>query len=165
MSRQPSAAVSGRRRRAHLTLTASLLLIFLAIWIVVPPFSPMWLPLAVAAPELSPWILLAAIVLALIAMLDARIRTPARAALALACLAAALAVWPLVRAARTAPRLAAAMSEGLGKDYLRTVSSNPSRRMRPRPIVVADLFRGIDTGDSRVTRGVTFASPRERRCA
>ena len=119
----------------------------------------MWVPLAVAAPELSPWILLAAIALALTAMLDARARTPARAALALSCLAAALAAWPIVRAARTAPRLAAAMSEGLGEDYLGQSRQTPSRRMRPRPIVVADLFRGIDTGDPRVTRGVTYASP------
>ena len=119
LSSLSSPATRGRRRRAHVTLTASLLPIFLAAWIVVPPFSPMWLPLAVAAPELSPWILLAATALALMALLDARIGTPARVALALSCIAAALAAWPLVRAARTAPRLAAAMSEALGQDVLR----------------------------------------------
>ena len=161
--RLSSPATRRSRLRTHATLTASLLLLFLAVWIVVPAPSAVWLPLAVAAPELSPWILVIAIVLVLSALPiitnEARTRRPAQAALALAALAAALAVWPIVSAARTAPRLAAAMRDALAEDALRAVSSDPIRRMRARPIVVADLFRGIHTDDRRPSAVVMFASP------
>lgn len=108
--------------------------LFLASWIVLPPPIYLLLLLAVGAPEISIWLL------------------------GLAALAAVLASIPLVQFGGIARRFDVAMRSALGEHYLAEVPSAVRGEMRQRPLVVADLFRGIDRVAARVTRGVLFAT-------
>src|SRR5207249_469675 len=62
----------------------------------------------------------------------------------------ALAVSPFARLPSTVARFDEAM---------RATSASPHAPLRERPLVVADLFRGIPRRPATVTRGVPFASP------
>lgn len=134
------------------------LVLFVAVWIVVPAPTEALLHLAVPAPEVSPWILILAIVLGATAGLDARQHRAARVALACSLAAGALAASVLTRTGRVARQADAALESALGAGFLRSVPDDVRQSLRPSPLVVADLFRGIGTGAARLTRGVAFRS-------
>jgi acetyl esterase/lipase len=146
-----------------LRLFAAFALLFLALWIVVPGWTYPLFVLAVGAPELSPWLFFAGLVLCLLfCLLSAKsIRRSRwhRISLAVALCATALTAIPLVQAASMLRRFDEAMRAALGTDFLRGVPGNVRGGMRPSPIVPADLFRGIDFGETRVVRGIPFAAP------
>ena len=138
---------------------AALVLVFLASWTVLPAPNRPLLALAVGAPELSPWLAVSGLVVCVLT-LGAGGRGPlARATLGLAVLAVALASVPLVRLPFAVQRFDGAMRAALGDDFLRGVSSARRARLRPAPVVLVDLFLGIDAGDARVSRAVPFAAP------
>lgn len=147
-----------RLARSILTLTASIVLFALSVWIVVPAPILTLLPLGVGAPEVSAWLLTVAVLLAAASLFDSHSRRMSRAALTLACAAGALASVPLVRTAVAIPRLDAAMREALGQDYLGLVPPEVRAQMRPAPIVVGDLFRGIQAVDARPASSVVFGA-------
>jgi acetyl esterase/lipase len=150
--------MSFRAARTLFALGASILLLAIAIWIVVPVPLLMLLPLGVAAPEISAWLLAVALLVAATALFDARGHRPARVALIMACAAAVLAATPLVRAALATPRLDAAMRAGLGNGFLDRVPSDVRQGMRPAPIVAGDLFRGFQAPEPRATSSVVFSA-------
>jgi len=84
-----------------LLLTIASVLFFLAIWIVVPAPTMMLLPLSVGAPEVSPLLLAAALVAAVLAWRGKG--TVRRVALVLSVLAILLFAWPLTRYPRNVP--------------------------------------------------------------
>jgi acetyl esterase/lipase len=132
--------------------------LFLASWIVLPPPIYLLLLLAVGAPEISIWLLGLAAVAGALALPDVRRSRAARIATGLAALAAVLASIPLVQFGGVARRFDVAMRSALGEHYLTEVPSAVRGEMRQRPLLVADLFRGIDPAAARVTRGVLFAT-------
>jgi acetyl esterase/lipase len=89
----------------------------------------------------------------------ARRNRPARTALGLAFVATVLASMPLVQVPFVTRRFDGTMRAALGDDFLAGVSPDRRAGLRRVPVVVADLFFGIDTGDARVTRGIPFAAP------
>ena len=93
-----------RRFRPALTLTAAIALVAASIWIVVPAPLRMLLPLGVGAPELSVWLITIGALLAAAALFDVRSGRTGRLTLALALLAVALSLVPLVRARRPRSR-------------------------------------------------------------
>jgi acetyl esterase/lipase len=111
-------------------LVAALVLLSLSIWIVVPAPVLLLLPVGVAAPELSPILLIATLVIGGLALVarKSRIKT---AVITLAVITLAICVVPLARAAR----------------------------VRPLTALLGDLVRGIDAADARVVSGVEFARP------
>jgi acetyl esterase/lipase len=172
--------------RSRLTLGASLINLSAAIWIVVSAPVAYLLPLGVGAPELSAWLLAVAVILVLLGVGDlVRLQPPkpdskttrnwlkpspaekirrklvaqAKAALVLSCIAATLSALPLMRAALAARRFDVAMRAAFGDGYLRDVAPNIRAGMRPKAIVVADLFYGIDTRDAGATSEIEFARP------
>jgi acetyl esterase/lipase len=148
-----------RRVRPSLALTAALVLLAVAIWIVVPaPFSFL-VPLGVAAPELSAWLLTVSATVAAAAAFDIRSGRVSRAALGVASITVALSIVPLVRAAAAIPRFDAAMQTALGQHFSARIPPAVQAVMRPAPIVVGDLFRGLQAPDPRTTSSVVFGAP------
>ena len=129
-----------------MTLIAAILLL-LAIWITVPAPNVWLLPLAVGAPELSP-ILLALSALALVASFRKGIK---KIALLLSLAAAGLSAIPLSQVSRTTTAFDRRMAAVFP-------NAKATGNMRPSPVVTRDLFVGLQTGESRVRRGVNFAT-------
>ena len=144
---------------SRLLLAAALILVFLACWIFLPAPNRLLLALGVGAPEVSAWLVVAAFVVAGVTFgIDGG---PYLRHLTFACavVAAVLASVPLGRVPSAVRRFDAAMWASLGDDFLAAVPAEHRARMRPAPVAALDLFRGIGTGDARITRRIPFASP------
>jgi acetyl esterase/lipase len=148
-----------RRVRPALTLTAAIALVAASIWIVVPAPLRVLLPLGVGAPELSVWLMTIGALLAAAALFDVRSGHTGRLTLALALLAVALSLVPLVRAATAIPRLDRAMRSALGDHFSDQLPAGVQAAMRPAPIVIGDLFRGLQAPDPRTTSSIVFGAP------
>ena len=143
----------------RLLLAAAVVLLFLASWIYLPAPNRLLLTLGVGAPELSPWLALGGLVVALLTSIVGDREPGWLAALAVSVVAVVMAAVPLVRLPFVARRFDTAMAAALGGDYLRGVAPDRLARMKRSPFGVRDFVLGIDTGDVRVTRGVPFAAP------
>jgi len=138
-----------------LLLIPALVLCLIAIWIVLPPFHAGLVPVAVGAPEVSPWLLLAS--LGLCAM---TFNAPAgRAAFSFAAAAGLLCAYPIVRTPFTLAAFDRAMEQGLGRDYLEQVPATTKAGLRAHPLSPLDFVRGIARVDVLVRRGIEFAKP------
>ena len=142
-----------------LLLVAALVLVFLTSWIFLPPPNRSLLALAVGAPEASAWLVLVGLLLCLVTVGVGGRSALAHSTFVLAASATVLSSVPLARSPSTARRFNRAMSAALGDDYLNAVPPERRAAMRPAPVVLADLFRGIDVGAARITRGIPCASP------
>jgi acetyl esterase/lipase len=139
-----------------LIVAAASALLFLSVWIVIPGWSYWLLTLSVGATEYSPWLCVAGVIVCLLARGSSRL---SHAAFVMAGGAALLASTPLARAPFALRRFDAEMSRAFGDGFLNRVPVSVIQGMRERPIVVADLFRGIAWGDASVVHGIVFARP------
>ena len=149
-SRRAGGAGSGARFLRFiywLVLLAAAVLLFVAVWIIVPAPNVQFLPLGVGAPEFSPLLLAVALVLVVIASLYARTLGTARLALVLALVSAVLCCRPLVQLPSTLRQFDETMAGALGI------------QMRGQPVDFAKLFRAPAASESHVVRGVKFAAP------
>ena len=121
------------RLAIRLVLAASALLLFLSIWILIPAPGGLLLPLAVGAPELSPVLLAAGILLSAVSARWATRNGTARLALVLAATASLVCLVPIVQ-----------MSIALGR-FDRAIAGTTARPAEPM------------AGEVRVTRGVPFS--------
>ena len=119
-----------------IVLLTSGMLLFACVWIVIPAPNLQLLPLGVGSAEISPILLIAAVVLSAIAAAKARRMPLARLALVLALVAACLAVLPIAQA------LAA----------IRQFESTMQR-------VRAPAHPGMRSGRAKTIRGIEFAKP------
>ncbi len=135
-------------------LGATAVLFFLSIWIVVPAPDIALLPLGVAAPEWSPFLLAGSLVVGAIVLLGRRglVKTTA---LGVTAASAILCLLPLARVSGAVRAFDEAMRAG-------PPASLMPPGMRPYPLVVGDLA-GIDTGEARVAHGIEFAAPEGNR--
>jgi acetyl esterase/lipase len=140
-------------------LISAIVLCFLALWIVVPPFHAGLLPLAVGAPELSPWLLLASLGVCALTCQAASDMPGARAAFAVAAIAAILCAYPLVRMPLVLAKFDRAMEDGLGGGYFDQIPPATRAALRAHAISPVDLARGIARVDILIRRGVEFARP------
>jgi acetyl esterase/lipase len=122
-----------RRLWIGLVSAASALLLFLSVWILIPAPNGLLLPLAVGAPEVSPVLLAAGILLSAISARSATRNGAARLALVFAATASLVCLVPIVQ-----------MSVALGR-FDRAMAGTTARPPQPMP------------GDIRVTRGVPFS--------
>ena len=140
-------------------LIAAIALCFLSIWIVLPPLHPGLLPLAVGAPELSPWLLLASLVVCAVTFRASNVNATARVAFNLAAVSAVLCAYPLARAPLVVGAFDTSMEQGLGIDYDNQIPADARAALRAHPISAADFVRGISRGDVHIRRGIEFARP------
>jgi len=131
-----------------LVLVAAAVILFSAVWILVPAPNSTLLPFGVAAPEVSPVLLAVSLVLVIAASLYARLLGTARLALILSLVSSVLSSWPLVQLPGTLRRFDDEMSKSL---RITKASSGVS---------VARVFEGLrrPRDSSHVIRGVPFTS-------
>jgi acetyl esterase/lipase len=144
-----------------LLFLAVLVLAFLTSWIFLPPPNRTLLALAVGAPELSAWLVVCGLLLCIVTIAVGGRGSLAQTTFALAAVATVLASVPLARLPLVTRRFDRAMRTALGTDYLSAVPPERRAAMRPAPVVLVDLFRGLDSdhaGDTRVTRGIPWVS-------
>jgi acetyl esterase/lipase len=139
-------------------LAASIVLSFLSLWIVLPPPHVSVLPLAVGAPELSPWLLLTSLALCAIAFRSLNADATARTAFSLSVVSALLCASPLARTPFVLAGCDRAMEEGLGRDYESQIPVNAAAVFRQHAISIRDFVLGIGSGDALVKRGIEFAN-------
>jgi acetyl esterase/lipase len=140
-------------------LIASIALCLISIWIVLPPPHASLLPLAVGAPELSPWLLLVAVILCGVTFRAASVDVTARVVFNVAAVSAVLCAYPLVRAPFVLAAFDNAMERGLGKDYESQIPADARAALRAYRISAMDFARGISRGDVLIRRGIEFAKP------
>ena len=123
-----------------------------SVWIVLPAPVYWLLPLSVGAPELSPQILLTALIVTIAGLARARRSRLARITVVLGVVACALSALPLLQLGRTASRFDSEMREALGDGYLTDLSSERRAALRPHPLDVVELIRGITSAPVIVVR-------------
>jgi acetyl esterase/lipase len=140
---------------------------FLSLWIVIPaPIDPL-LILGVGAPEISPWLIIFNFIPLGIATFQVLISAKLglyyslwqRLTLGISLVGLILSCLPLLQLPATQQKMAAAMVEGLGADYLANIPNEVRQNMRGHPFVFADALRGINTGEVRYTPNIQFATP------
>ena len=137
----------------------ALVLCFVAIWIVLPPFHAGLVAFAVGAPELSVWFLLAAIGVCAVSFTTVNVTSAARAAFALAVVAALLFAYPLVRTPSTLARFDRTMAERLGPHYVDQIPGATATALRAHALSLRDFVFGLGRVDVLVRRGIEFARP------
>ena len=140
-------------------LCAASVLLFLSSWIYLPAPNRALLALAVGAPELAACLALGGLVVSLLAVVVPDRPSRRRWTLTLSIAATVLAAAPLVRLPFVILRFDAAMTTALGADFLRDVPTDRRDRMRPSAAAVRPFFGFDDGGQTRVTRGISFAAP------
>lgn len=135
--------------------------LFLSLWIVVPASNMVLFRLSVAALELSPWLLGINGVIVLLALMLGRSSGSGWIAVICGLVGLLLSCLPLLQVPSTNQQLAAAMEQGLGKDYLTQISQEQQAQMRPQPFQLRDCFLGIlrSSVPIRFTPDIQFAAP------
>ena len=130
---------------------ASLALLFLTIWTILPAPNLSLVIVSVGATELCAWLVAAGLaVCALTLGLSGR-GTLSSATVLLSAIATLVASLPLARVPFATRRFNAAIGAVVG--------AGAPAASRRRPFVLLDLFRGMDTGGARISRNIPFASP------
>jgi acetyl esterase/lipase len=139
-----------------LSLLVSVLGFLLSNWIVIPAPTLLLLPLSVGAPEVSPWLLILNALSLLLALKSATKYLISRIACGLSVIGLVLCLLPLSQIPATNQQSIAAMSAGLGTDYLTAVPRSAQDQMRAHPFALTDVFRGIPQRAVRYTPDIPF---------
>ncbi len=137
----------------------SLIGLFLSLWIVVPAPTLFLLPLGVGAPEVSPWLVGVNTIAILLLLKSLHKGWLSRLFLVCSAVALILSLLPLLQFPSTNQRFSTAMQSALGSDYLDQIPQTKIAMMRPTPLALLDVFRGISASDVRYTPAIQFATP------
>ncbi|MEG4345128.1 alpha/beta hydrolase [Microcoleus sp. A003_D6] len=133
--------------------------LLLSFWVIVPAPTLFLYPLAVGAPEISPW-LVAINAIALLLNLPRRHQGKVYIILSICNLfALILGLLPLMQFPAANAAIATQMQAVLGENYLAAVPQSDRAQLRPQPFILADSFRGIPIRDVRIDRTIVFANP------
>lgn len=130
----------------RLALLIGIVVAWLGAWIYLPPPTYFLLRFGVGAPEVSHWTIVAALIGAALCAWRVRTSPLAQTAFALNAVAIILVAGMWLRVPSTLARFEAAT-----RGHILT----PRAPSRSKPIVIADLFRGIPSRQPRVSRHVT----------
>jgi acetyl esterase/lipase len=133
-----------------LALVVAIVTLFLASWIVIPAPTYFLLTFGVGAPEVSEWLVLGALVAIGLGLAGTRSRVVTSITVGAAVAALVLASSIFIRVPGAISRFDRATT-GL--------SAEPPHALRARPLILADLFKGIAARPAKATRGIPFASP------
>jgi acetyl esterase/lipase len=138
--------------------------LFLSIWIVLPAPIFSLLPLSVGAPEISPSIICldtAALILGSIKLWNRYPHKRRRSLLSLCLLVLALGLSssPLSQFGAVQQQAEQAIAASLGRDYQHDLSPLLTAKMRSKPLILGDLWRGIPQSPVRIDRKIPFAQP------
>ncbi|MEO7084245.1 MAG: alpha/beta hydrolase [Gemmatimonadaceae bacterium] len=131
-------------------LAIAIITAFLASWIIIPAPTYFLLTFGVGAREVSAWLVLTSLLGIALALPGHRVSRVARLAMVLSLASLLVSLWPFAEAPRTIRRFDGEMSK---------LSSPPAIPLRSKPIVVADLFRGVHGGEFRATKHLALGAP------
>ena len=137
----------------------SLIGLFLSLWIVIPAPTLFLLPLGVGAPEVSPWLVGMNTIAILLLLRLLQKSWSSRLFLVCSLVALSLSLLPLLQFSSTNQRFSTAMQSALGADYLDQIPQAQRSMMRPAPLALLDVFRGISDSNIRSRSNVQFAAP------
>ncbi len=138
--------------------------LFLSIWIILPAPIFSLLPFSVAAPEISPGVLilngLVAMSIAIVFWLRG-FRYPKLFCwtLCLSGLALVLSASPLLQFSAIQQQAQAAIETSLDRNYLQAIPPALTAKMRSQPLIVADIWSGISIPEVRIERAIPVANP------
>lgn len=132
-----------------------LLGLFLSVWIVIPAPIFALLPLSVATPEISPWLIGFNLLLVLVMAKGAKHRFN-RLILGCGLVGLLLSLFPLAQFPAVNQQAALAF-QALGTEYLKQTPDSFQKQLRPAPFVWQDAFFGIPARPSvRHTSDIAF---------
>jgi acetyl esterase/lipase len=145
-----------------LAFVLALLVLLVAPWAQVPAPTRGLLPLSVGAPELSPWLLGAALMAAVLALaaLARRPRRgwPARLALGLAVAGGAFPAFVLAQIQGTLTHFNDEWTRAFGASASATAPADSQSSLRPHPFTWREMLTGLDSTSARVVRGVAVST-------
>ncbi len=133
--------------------------LFLSLWILIPAPNRSLLPLGVIASEVSPWLIGINGIIILLTVSLVSFGWLFCLILIGSFLGLGINTLPLIQFPRTNQQFATQMEKNLGQDYLQKVATGTHTLMRPSPLILIDVFRGITPQTVRIEREVQFASP------
>ena len=133
--------------------------LFLSLWVIVPAPTLFLYPLAVGAPEISPWLVGINTIALLLNLLRRHQRKVYIILLICNLLALILGLLPLIQFPAANAAIATQVQALLGENYLAGVPQAHRAQLRPQPFILADAFRGIPIKEVRIDRAIVFANP------
>jgi acetyl esterase/lipase len=137
----------------------SLVGLFLSLWIVTPAPIFSLLPLAVGAPEISPWLIVLNLLAVFLTLRGIHHGWIYRIAFAGSVVALGLSLIPLMQFPIASQQASTAMRLALGETYLSAISPEKQAQFRPSPFALLDSFRGIPIREIRYQPNIQFAAP------
>jgi len=133
--------------------------LFLSLWIVIPAPTMSLLPLGVGAPEISPWLILLNAIALFLAVSQFKFGMLKNVALAASLLGLLLSCLPLIQLPNANGQFAEEMTRVVGREFMDKIPLSVKERMRSKPFVLLDAFRGIPLQEVRIQREIVFANP------
>ena len=133
--------------------------LFLSLWIVIPAPTMSLLPLGVGASEISPWLILLNAIALLLAISQIKFGILRNVALTAGLLGLLLSCLPLIQLPNVNNQFAVEMTRVVGREFMAEIPLSVKAKMRPKPFVLLDVFRGIPLHKVRIQRGIIFANP------
>ena len=133
--------------------------LFLSIWIAVPAPNSFLLPLGVATPEVSPWLFGLSTIAILLLMFSHRKGWIYLLAMGCSVAALALSAYPLSQFSGANQQATGEMYQVLGLDYQSKIPVELKPKLRPQPLVLTDVVRGIPSGKVKFQSNIVFAKP------
>ena len=132
---------------------------FFSVWVIIPTPTYFLLPLGVAAPEISPILL----VINAIALCWVIIQLPNKwlfnTCLICSLLGITISSLPLIQFSAANRQFKTEIEAVLGGDYLAQIPQDIREKMRSTPFSFKDAIRGIPQAKVRIERDITFAEP------
>ncbi|MBW4685843.1 MAG: alpha/beta hydrolase [Komarekiella atlantica HA4396-MV6] len=150
--------MSYKKALSWLALLLSFISLFLSSWIIIPAPNMLLLPLAVGAPEISPWLFGLNLLCLLLVFFCIRQRQLQRLAYTLSLIGLLICASMLVNIPLTQMQMTRAMKQGLGTDYLEQIPVQISAKMQSHPFSLVNTLRGIPSGKTRHQTDIVFAT-------
>ncbi|MDJ0702838.1 MAG: alpha/beta hydrolase [Leptolyngbyaceae cyanobacterium MO_188.B28] len=142
-----------------LPLCLSVLGFFISLWIVIPAPTRILLRLGVGAPEISPWLVGINAIALLLLVPNLSAGWLYSSAVVCSLLSLLFSLLPLIQFPAANAQFAAKMQTVLGAGYLTQIPQTVQSQLRPHPLNLVDVFRGIPIREVQIKRGIVFANP------
>lgn len=145
--------------RSKIPIALTIIGLSINIWSVIPAPNMTLLPLSVAAPELSIWLLCFSSI-GLASHTVFTVGSLKWTGIALSIINIIISASPLMQLSRTIERADTAMTNTFGANYLAGVSPEVRSKFRSQPYTIHSALQGIDLATPiRIQRKIEFAAP------
>ena len=138
-------------------LSIALTAFLLSLWIIIPAPNLFFIPLSVGIPEISPWLIIIQAISLIIALINFQANLFFKILLFANLTGLVLALMPVIQFPQVSARFQQEVEAKLGQDYLKYIPDARQAQMRPKPLILKDLFLGIPQPEVRIDRAIAFA--------